>query len=365
VTTSPLPPATATTQPPVVASLWGTANSPRGLQFVNDEDGWMITDDDGIMATTDGGATWHASYAGPEQPTAIDFVGPEDGWALRNAGATVAGSTPDTAGLMRTTDAGHTWSYLGEPSEGSLRLIDFSGPATGWSLTMTGGLLTTTDGGAAWTAVSAPSAGSLCATTSGVVWLGAASGAVEESEDGGASWLVSLPWATGFTPVDGPPIAPWMTCSGSAAWALYDWGEAAGSSAYVVLATADGGGHWAPLLSGLPDPARAGLPNASATVLSDGSAGDGFGWFLGGCGACGPAGTGVMVTVTGAATPKSAPLPGPAIEGSFADPLHGWIVAQAPATGPAPTGGYPWMVLASADGGATWHPVATIPFGPY
>jgi hypothetical protein len=236
---------TTTTQPAVVGSNWGSANSPDALQFVND-DGWMITDG-GIMATTDGGVTWHVSYSGPEQPTIIDFVGPEDGWALRNAGTTAAGSIPDTAGLLRTTDGGHTWSYLGEPSEGGLRWIDFTGPATGWALTVAGGLLTTTDGGGGWTAVPAPSAGSLCITTGGVVWLGVASGAVEESQDGGTSWEVSLPWASEFTPFDGPPIIPWMTCSGSAAWALYDWGEAAGSSAYVVVATADAGGHWAPI----------------------------------------------------------------------------------------------------------------------
>lgn len=357
---------TTTTQPAVVGSNWGSANSPDALQFVND-DGWMITDG-GIMATTDGGVTWHVSYSGPEQPTIIDFVGPEDGWALRNAGTTAAGSIPDTAGLLRTTDGGHTWSYLGEPSEGGLRWIDFTGPATGWALTVAGGLLTTTDGGGGWTAVPAPSAGSLCITTGGVVWLGVASGAVEESQDGGTSWEVSLPWASEFTPFDGPPIIPWMTCSGSAAWALYDWGEAAGSSAYVVVATADAGGHWAPILSGLPDsvdPALAGLPNASATVLDGGSTGNGAGWFLGECGACGMTGSGVMVTVTGAGTPHSAPLPEPAVEGSFADPQHGWVVAQAAPTGPMPAGGYPWMVLASTNGGATWNLVATIPFAPY
>jgi hypothetical protein len=359
--TVPSGPTTSTPSIPPSPSVTGLLDpEPRqSLQFVNDVNGWLI-DGSQIFATTDGGNRWRQSYTGIDGPLALDFIGPDVGWVL----ADVALPHATSVVLLHTTDGGQNWTTLGGPTGAVLLAIDFVGPTTGWALTTGGSLMVTTDGGADWTKVAAPTSASLCVSTNGLLWLGTEVGTVEESDDNGTSWQVALPLATVASVIPGHAV-PGLTCSGPDAWALYDLGEAAGSSEYAVLATSDGGRQWFPLLASTATGARMSLPNTSASVAADGVSGSGSAWFLGFCGACDSWGAVEIVTSSGSSVLRTTQLPevSLAADASFVNPMQGWIVGTdaAALVRPPSMQGYPLDVLATSDGGATWHVVSTIP----
>jgi hypothetical protein len=351
---------TSTTLSTAALPYQAYTQSPRTMQFVNDRDGWIVT---GIgsytmMATTDGGRTWSKRYSGPAELGDLDFVGPDDGW--------VRAYDPDE--LLRTSDGGLHWIAIAEPPGVVLTSIDFLGFTDGWALTNAGTLLRSSDGGVRWSKMSAPLARSLCVTGSGRLWLGTTAADVDDSANNGRTWHVSLPWDT-VAQVLSEPAAPWVTCSGSSAWALYDLGEAASSSEYAVMATGDNGSHWAPLLVNNQSGPSGSFPDVSNTVANDGTSGGGSAWFLGLCGPCDGLGTAEIVTATGASVSRTAQLPEATTEeldAAFADPAHGWVVStDRGAPNPSPPGGDPTLkVQATSDGGATWSTIATVPGAP-
>jgi Photosynthesis system II assembly factor YCF48 len=341
------------------------------LQFSTVKIGWMIIS--GIAAvyrTSDGGVRWRKTYRGALQPTSIDAVGAQDVWLLASK------DNNEPAGIVRTKDGGSRWTSLSEPHQGVLSAIDFVGATKGWALTNNGVVLRTDDGGQAWKTVNVPvPAGTLCATSAGHVWLGSANGSIYVSNDSGSTWnqslgytqFLDLPNFLSATPPSSP-IVPWLTCSESDAWALYDLGEAAGSSAYIVFGTGDRGTKWAPMLANQLTTATGNLPSVSNTMADLGSGADGFGWFLGVCGACGSTGTVDIVTATGTSAMKPVQIPGigtaSELEGaSFVDPIHGWVVAANPSVVAHPPSkhGYRLRVVATVNGGRTWRKVGSIP----
>jgi photosystem II stability/assembly factor-like uncharacterized protein len=343
----------------------------QSLQFVNNEDGWLIARQHTVLASTDGGYTWHASYAGPDQPRVVDFVGPDDGWVIADTSDSFAGP----AVLLHSTDGGDTWTNLGEPTGQVLAAIEFTGSTTGWALTTAGTLLATGDGGAHWSTVAAPAAASMC-VAAGRLWLGTTAGAVEDSIDSGTSWQVSLSWAavprvpaTSGTFGQGRMVAPWLSCSGSDAWALYDWGESAGSALYVGLATTDDGGHWSPFLGDYPSGPLHSLPDMSNTPAADGVSAAGSAWFLGDCGPCQTWGTVKFVAASGTSVPIAVSVPDVSflnLDASFADEERGWIVGTegSAVLQPPPPDGDPLDVLTTTDGGHSWRTIATVASGP-
>jgi hypothetical protein len=356
-------PSNPTTLPTTTALSGQPALQPdRSLQFVNDKDGWLIAGEHTILATTDGGDNWQTRYNGPDHPREVDFVGQEDGWVIADESESFSGLDV----LLRTTDGGQSWTNLGAPLGAVLMTIDFSGPDTGWALTTMGTVLGTTDAGVHWSKLAAPVAASLCTTATGPLWLGTVTGNIEESVNHGTTWKVSLPWAG--VPKEsntqlGSSVGPWVMCSGTDAWALYDWGEAAGSSLYVALTTNDGGNSWTPLLGDEVSGSLHALPTVSNSVAAAGASDGGSAWFLGYCGPCGK-GTVEIVTSNGSSAPLTAQLPEVALDeepdASFADSAHGWVVGTSSAAGTS-SGGYPLEILATTDGGMTWHTISTIP----
>jgi len=115
--------------------------------------------------------------------------------------------------------------------------------SNGWALTSKGVLLHTLNNMKTWLTVTTPAAGtSLCATPSGSLWLGVSdSGSVYSSSNGGL-WKLSLSGT-----VSRPPVTflresqPVDFVLGTSAWLLYNWGESAGSEAYAVERTLNGG----------------------------------------------------------------------------------------------------------------------------
>ncbi len=335
------------------------------MQFATFDVGWLILPGGtSILHTTDGGARWQDTYRGPLQQKWIDAVGSRDAWSI------VVSARNEPAGLMRTTDGGIRWTSLAERQDRVISAIDFASPVRGWAVTEGGHVLRTDDGGRSWRVVKLPvAAGTLCATASGQIWIGGANGDVYGSANSGVTWDLSMDYAQvpKLSAVFAPTITliPWLTCSGSHAWALYDWGEAAGSSTYVVLATADDGASWAPVLANELGPTVR-LPSISATVANMGTVPGGFAWFLGYCGACGTTGTADLVIEAGNSPPRTIPLtevaPLTELDASFVDPAHGWVVGAEPSVFayPPPRNGYPVSVIATTDGGTTWRRVGTI-----
>jgi photosystem II stability/assembly factor-like uncharacterized protein len=343
------------------------------LQFVSPRTGWLATGTT-ILVTTDGGRTWRTSFSdtssGPDdalvgQVQSIDFANYLDGWALI-----------DGLGLMVTRNGGNTWSTPAEPPRGSIVMFTFVGPQEGWAITDQGVLLHTSDGGGSWLAESTPvPAVTVCATPARL-WFGAGSGDVYTS-DVGTPWGLSLSGAAVAPPFHNsvgpnpPPPKPWLACTGASAWALYQYGEAAGSDPFVVERTLDSGGDWAELGSpnGAPPiatPAGIGVTTPAATTApgSPTSA-----WILGFCGAC-QAGN-ASLTLTGTASlatssdrsmafstvtfpgPSAASFPPAAV--SFLDAERGWAVIQEVGVAPAGPGATPTdQLLVTDDGGASW-----------
>jgi hypothetical protein len=356
-------PAVSTT--PATTGLQEPASQPgSSLQFVNDVDGWLIEGTHDILATTDGGHSWQTLSVGSYDPRTIDFVGQSDGWMLANDPNETSGQA-----ILHTTDGGHHWTNLGEPHGAVLMTIDFSGSTTGWALSTMGTLLATTDGGVHWSKTTAPVAASLCTTTGGHLWLGTAAGSVEDTVDNGLTWQMALPWDS--VPKEpsillGSPVAPWITCSGRDAWALYDWGEAAGSALYIALASTDDGLRWNSVFGDYATGPLHSLPSVSNTPAADGVSGDGEAWFLGYCGPCDGSGTVKIVTVVGSSVADSVQLPSvspESLDASFPDPTQGWVVGTdgVALAHPRTKSGYPSDILATADGGITWQKVVTIP----
>jgi hypothetical protein len=288
----------------------------------------------------------------------IDFVNTSDGWALL-----------DDEGLISTRDGGHTWSAPRQPIQGSIANYTFSGPDTGWVLTNTDALLTTSNGGRTWTSVRSPAPGtSLCATPNGTLWLG-------ESHTGnvyvwqhGIGWKLSLPGSriptVGNTPRMLP--APWITCAGDTAWLLYTWGESAGSMAYGVERTLNGGATWKLVLSSQVSPGVRGNDPRSATVENFGATSNTSAWLIGYCGACDTGDASIIETSNGSAfashdVSSSKYIHATPIGSTFVDASVGWAVLQenqVNAIGNLVTGKpTKTVVVETTSGGLTWNVV--------
>lgn len=332
----------------------------QNLQFDSANDGWLIDPnvENRILSTTNGGRSWSTSYVSsmPSKTDkggilSIDFINTSDGWALLYG-----------EGLISTTDGGRTWSAPREPAQGSVMAYAFTGPSNGWVLTSKGVLLHTLNNMKTWLKVTTPAAGtSMCATSSGSLWLGVSDSGSVYSSSNGESWKLSLSGtrvpAAGNVPPRKP--APWISCSGSSAWLLYNWGESAGSEAYAVERTLNGGQNWKAVASDEVKPAApADSGGVFATIESFGSTGKTSAWILGYCGPC-TTGSATAATTTNASTFADATLPiakgfhATPVGVTFNGPNDGWAILQEqPSSATDPT--LKIVVVDSTDGGTTW-----------
>src|SRR5665213_3667035 len=281
------------------------------LDFVTLDEGWMISPNSNlIMVTHNGGSNWSTSYE--ESATlqsdngfirSVNFVNVDDGWALINY-----------KGLVATTNGGRTWSHILDPSVGPIATFSFSSSQDGWALTDKGTLLQTTNGARTWQVVSTPAVGaSICTTPQGTVWLGDnANGNVYISRNG-AAWNLALLGKSvpaNANSIGPPPVrpAPWISCSGSTAWLLYNYGEGAGSMPYVVERTLNSGKSWKIVLSSeVPHSSPRATPGISATVVNFGATGPTAAWLSGYCGPC-TTGLATLSTTSNASTFENHPF---------------------------------------------------------
>jgi photosystem II stability/assembly factor-like uncharacterized protein len=299
-----------------------------------------------IIATADGGRTWTEQYRGPADIRMLDFTDERSGWA-------VAAGT-----LLRTTDGGATWEEAGEPAGRVLTGVHFVSPMQGWGTAATGteapaldDLVRTTDGGMTWSAVRPNGANSVC--TSGSTLIAGAGSQVLASSDEGATWTSLLDASNARTPWFGATVA----CAGSSIWVLFQGGAAAGSQGYAAYASPDAGASWkpvvvAPILAG-SDPAFHGVAQLDNYAGPFAAVTPAEAVFLGQCPACDPQHVMVLETEDGGSSWARHVINGFVPTGlAFADARHGWMTTQ--------LGGYPGRhaaILATTDGGRTWHPV--------
>jgi photosystem II stability/assembly factor-like uncharacterized protein len=107
--------------------------------FLTPERGFAAGSGGILFSTTDGGRNWDKRTIGDDDLRQIYFQdGGARGWILTDTG------------ILRTDDAGETWTPSAPPEPRAVRRIYFVNPQVGWLLGGTGLIFKTTDGGKTW-----------------------------------------------------------------------------------------------------------------------------------------------------------------------------------------------------------------------
>ena len=178
-----------------------------GVDFIDNQNGWLVGDNQTILHTTDGGATWAVQHQVPGEYSLakVQMWSATRGWAVGNGGA-----------LFATTD-GSNWVQQAEPSGsylGPMEDLCFVDSMEGWSVGSSSHIIHTANAGASW-------AMSNTGVPEGVddVWFNGVDfadsmhgwavgedfyqvpggdywGSVYATTDGGASWTFKMPSRT-------------------------------------------------------------------------------------------------------------------------------------------------------------------------
>jgi photosystem II stability/assembly factor-like uncharacterized protein len=110
------------------------------LDFVNDDNGWIVGAGGTILHTSDGGATWTLQRAGVTGTLYhVDFRDNRKGWAVGERGT-----------VLRTIDGGVNWSTVNVPVRATLLSVMFVDEDEGWIAGRGGVILRSGDGGRTW-----------------------------------------------------------------------------------------------------------------------------------------------------------------------------------------------------------------------
>ncbi|HEY8738458.1 MAG TPA: hypothetical protein VIO62_15610 [Candidatus Dormibacteraeota bacterium] len=345
-----------TTSSPAPASS-GSTNDPgympalASIQMVTARLGWAAGSHN-IYATSDG-SHWASQYQSTNDYAGVDFISTTTGWVV------------GLHELLGTVDGGHTWHQLGEAAA-PIRSVHFINASQGWGISggldvqafhgrlvpdSAGTLVTTNDGGHSWSNMNSPvDAQTVCFSDAGHGWLGTTAGTVYASSDGGRSWTRSVQMP-GEQP--GLPGRTLIECAApSALWAMYaPGGAAAGSSPYVVYATANGV-DWRAVMSGLiqttpPTPQGSGSYPGSFSVIDPSDA-----VFVGDTAAADRAEV-VVASNGGATLRRSTGVEATeTFDAAFLTTSTGWVLTR--------SGSGNYMIEATFDGGAHWSPQLSV-----
>ena len=169
----------------------GTSAHLVSVSLVGTSAAWAVAGDGAMVRTTDGGATWETleiplnqDAGGDAYIGSIDFVNETTGWA---AGGTY-GFTPggNWGQLYRTTDAGATWQEL-RRFDDPLTSVCFLDEAHGWAVGNYGTAVHTSDGGTTWhyEETGAGRLDSVCFVSATDGWIVGSGGAILHSATGG------------------------------------------------------------------------------------------------------------------------------------------------------------------------------------
>jgi photosystem II stability/assembly factor-like uncharacterized protein len=339
---SPTPAPSPTPQPTPVQIAARIQSQPSvsnitTLAFGDAVHGWA-GGDGAILATTDGGSHWTTSWQGGLTVTEIRALGPARAWALAyppTGGARGGILSPTT--LLTTADGGHHWASL--PLGQSLYGLQLTSATTGWALGWDDAALWhTSDGGRSWRRVQAGPFAAACFASSAEGW--AIGSSVLQTRDGGLHWR-----AVARSPLSVNKGAS-LTCRGGVLWLL---GPVGGAFANDLVRSTNGGRTWSVVLGNGANPGGSGSFDApdGATAFVMGTSIDG-------------SAVAVMVTHDGGRTWTNATVDdaggGPSAVVAVDDQVVWFVGGVAPSVGPDS------YLVASTDGGRTWHerwPTAT------
>jgi photosystem II stability/assembly factor-like uncharacterized protein len=116
------------------------------IQFPDDNTGYVVGNSGIILKTTNGGTNWFTSLLNAGQYLYGLY------FADVNTGIAVGGNPNNTANrILRTTDAGITWSVIPySNSQCLLWSVNFVNQSTGWIIGWCGQIIKTTNGGENW-----------------------------------------------------------------------------------------------------------------------------------------------------------------------------------------------------------------------
>ena len=223
------------TQRPWNVEPSGTGADLSGIDLVGARDGWAVGAGGTVLVTHDGGGTWRpqtASFQG--WLSAVAFADPTHGWAVGVDGTVLA-----------TAEGGDTWSTQVAGGSGSFAAVAATDTTHAWaaggSEGAQGRVMATTDG-TTWIAQDIGS----CDRLLGLAfqdarhgWAVGLGGTIIATSDGGQTWSRQRPPRL----VDATFTAVRFV-DDEVGWVAGYLGAGLGSR-QVLLATSDGGAHWA------------------------------------------------------------------------------------------------------------------------
>ena len=120
----------------------------KGIDFVDNQNGWLVGEYQVILHTGDGGATWVQQHLNTNNYalSKVQMWSTTRGWAVGNGGA----YSGDGAAILATTD-GTTWFPQAEPPYiGVLEDLRFVSAIEGWAVGSGSDIIHTTTGGSIW-----------------------------------------------------------------------------------------------------------------------------------------------------------------------------------------------------------------------
>ena len=138
-----------------------------------------------IVRTTDAGATWSRPPSGTAfNLNGVWFSTTTEGWAVGNSGT-----------VLHTSDGGQSWTRAANVGVGDVLFdVQFAGPDSGWVVGGSGLVLRTVDGGGSWQATRLPTIFALHGVAfSGPLegWAVGVGGVIAGTHDGGDTWFIT------------------------------------------------------------------------------------------------------------------------------------------------------------------------------
>jgi predicted lipoprotein with Yx(FWY)xxD motif/photosystem II stability/assembly factor-like uncharacterized protein len=241
----------------------GTIEDLQAINFVDQQNGWLVGTSGTVLKTIDSGETWSAVNLTNEDLKGVSFFDTMLGLIVGDNGI-----------IFRTTNGGIDWSPVSSGTDANLAGVSFGVDGYAYVAGRDGVILRSIDSGASWAALAAGTERyrSVFAIGSTYAWVVGNDGVVKATTDGGANWSSQstgsisdlhdvffldalMGWAVGQNDV------AYKTTDGGANWVLKNsgvnvglesvacinglFGVAVGNSG-LTFDTMDGGASWMP-----------------------------------------------------------------------------------------------------------------------
>ena len=240
---------------PDYSSLWVTLNS--GIQQELNDLVWAgdvcftVGASGTILRSTDAGISWSSLESGVATDLkSLYFVNETTGFAVGTGGV-----------ILKTTDGGNSWLPITSGTTFLLRSVFFTNPSSGWIVGSGGTILHTTDGGNTWniqsSGVTSPLRSCYFTNASNGFAVGVG-GVILHTTNGGISWI--------------PQLSGTSENLNAVSFITDNTGMVAGDAG-VILKTTDGGANWIGLNSENTYALKSALWIDADTALACGSSG--------------------------------------------------------------------------------------------